>query len=174
MEQKYVYEQFQLEFKEPKIKTFDQVMELVSLNKNVLKWYKDLKQENATLVEMPQAYKDFGMTPKEWDALDDQRKIMRNANRDYSRKANEASKVFTKAMSIADKERIAEMEKVEMIIKLSSITINEIPLSTQIRLLMIEDSAERKKETDKAINNYIVFLLTQLKEKGQLDKDPFV
>jgi hypothetical protein len=172
MKKEYVFEEFQKEYKLPSVKGYDMVMELVNANKQVRKWYSELKRETTTLVEMPQALKDAGMTTEQWDSLSVEREILKNSNRVYSNAASEAAKIFKTAMDLADKNRITELSKVSMLTRITSLTFNELPIISQIEILSEKDKDKRNELTKLRVNAMITSYARDLMQKKEI-KDPF-
>lgn len=174
MEKAFVFNEYQKTFKQPKIKTYDQVMRLVGLNESVRQWYADLKQEQATLVMMPDAFKEAGMTAEMWDDLAPSRDLLRGASTKYNSAVRTASAEFKTKMQQASKERNAVLEKVPMIIKLASLTQNNLPEMYQVELALIEDDNERSSTGKKYVKAYTTELVKRCLAGEEISPDPFM
>jgi hypothetical protein len=174
MEKAFVFNEYQKRFKQPKIQTYEQVMRLVGLNESVRQWYADLKQEQATLVAMPDAFKDAGMTPEDWDKLQPARDAMREASLKYNTAVRTAATEFRIRMQQASKERNASLEKVPMIVKLASISQNNLPEAYQVELALIEDDKERTAAGKKYVKAYTTQLVKKVLAGEELNPDPFM
>jgi hypothetical protein len=173
MDKQFVFEEYQRRWKQPKITTYEQVMRLVTLNDSVRQWYADLKEQEATLTVMPEAFKDAGMTAEMWDDLKASRDIIKDATQKYNTTVRNAAAEFKAKLQLASKERNYALDKVPMIVRLTSFTQNNLPESMQIELALIEDDKKRSKRGKELCKAYVTQCVKTLLEGGELKTDPF-
>jgi hypothetical protein len=173
MEHQYVLDEYQKKFKNPKIVTYDQLMLFIGMNKSVGKWYSELKADTSTLLLMPDSYIEAGMTVEQWNDLAVERSIAKTAGSVHSSEIAVAAGIFATSMEKANKKRSLELAKVGMIVRLTKLTINELPMTCQTELALVEDSKVRKALGKEMIASYQAEYVAILLSGGQLESDPF-
>lgn len=173
MDRQFVLNEFQIKFNKPKIKTFEQIIQLVNMNKTVRKWFKDLKYEQTILSEMPNAYLIAGYTVSDWIEGQKERDIIKDINREASKKSAQLAKTFDNEMEKVNRARSEALSRISWFTKLNSISVNELPEDMQVEVIMETDGEKKKLLIDALIEKFKSSLLIELRETGSISTDPF-
>jgi CRISPR/Cas system CMR-associated protein Cmr5 small subunit len=174
MEELYILAEFQKEFNQPQVETITQFYKLIGVNTTMRNWYNQLKQSYTTEKGMPAAYKEAGFTAFDWDKYKADRAIIKKASKAYDEGLKEAVSTYKQKLATLDEARAKEFNKVSWFVKISRITVNELPEQDQVDLVLVTDDEVRSELQAEKVKNYQIKLLKEWKDTGKLSYDPFL
>lgn len=144
---------------------------LISLSPKIRSWYSEWSFQNSAFSQMPQSFRDNGVTPEQWNEISSVLPKINNlrkvASSEIEKKANEFSAfVANKEAEVAEK-----LSKLETpYVKILKVNITCLPLEKQL-LLLSKPEEERKDLESLLLEELRNELLADL-AKGEF-RDPF-
>jgi hypothetical protein len=155
-----------------KIPDQETFQKLISLSKKVRAWYSDWSFSNAAFSQMPQSFRDHGVTPTQWDdlimVLPQINLIRKTASLEIEKEAK-AFSAFVKSREESVNSKLQLLES--PMIKILKVNITCLSLENQL-LILSADEEDRQVLEDKLLEKIRSTLLVDL-ANGEF-KDPFV
>jgi len=145
---------------------------LLSLSPRMRQWYKDWSIEYSAFSQMPQSFKDAGITPAEWKAIEKKLPKINEIRSKASKEVEEKAKEFSQFVKKKDEDVKEQLESLEDdLVKILKVNISCLPLEEQVTILGTPE--DRRSEVEQT---FLEALRTKLlKDRAENNfTDPFV
>lgn len=150
------------------VKDKTSLLRMVSFSSEVREWYKAWQKSEANAVSFPEwldKTKEADLAA--FDKLSSARADLATKEKEWNEKVVKASETMKAVIKSVDNDKNDYYKRLDNLLKINNITVNNLPLDTQAKLAAVADDRTRKVETKKAL------LAHQRKLKSDLDNSKF-
>jgi hypothetical protein len=155
-----------------KIDSTETFQKLLSLSPKVGSWYKAWSFEYSAFKQMPDSFKDAGVTPEEWKKIEALLPKINETKAEASRKIEVKAEEFSKYVKKTNADSLEKLQKIEndytKILK-----VNSTCLSLDDQLLILGTEKDEQDNKEKELLEVLRAKLLQDKAEGNFT-DPFV
>jgi hypothetical protein len=126
---------FKREFNLEESVSFEGIVNLSSTNKQVKSWFMERRDKFHTLQNVKDVFGDLDIDPAMFAELELSRKLLSNASREYSNAMKMASDTYNESQKTAWRQFVNVSENTRPLARISQLTVENLPLKTQIDLL---------------------------------------
>lgn len=160
-----IIELFVERFKTTKISTWEQISYLISVNKEVREWYLEIQNQRSAESEMPESYKEAGVTAEEWNNLSKERELVRKSNKEFADRTLEAVNEYKlKLEKIAKERKEATGGRLSPLSEILNVSVNELSTGEVFSLASIVNFEERKSKQIEAVKKLQIKLIKEFRE----------
>jgi len=119
-----------------KIPSADDFSKLISLSPKLRKWYSDWSFQNSAFSQMPNSFREHGITAEMWDEIAAALPIINKKRKEVSDKIQEKAAEFSRFIEVTTQEANEELAKLETpLIKILKVNVTCLPLELQLEIL---------------------------------------
>jgi hypothetical protein len=155
-----------------KIKDVETFQRLLSLSPKVGKWYKDWSFDYSAFKQMPDSFKDSGVTPEEWKKIEALLPVINKTRAEASKKIEDKAKEFSQFVEKTNLDALAKLEKIETDYT-KILKVNTTCLSLEDQILILGTPSEDQDEMEKSLLEALRSKLLEEKKEGKFT-DPFI
>lgn len=160
-----IVELFVERFKTNKISNWEQISYLISVNKEVREWYVEIQNQRSAESEMPESYKEAGVTAEEWNNLSKERELIRKSNKDFADRTLEAVNDYkNKLEKITRDKKEATNGRLSPLSEILHVTVNELSTGEVFSLASIVNFEDRKLKQSEAVKRLQIKLINDFRE----------
>jgi len=155
-----------------KVEDLETFQRLLSLSPKVGNWYKSWSFDYSAFKQMPDSFKDAGITPEEWKKIEDLLPKINKAKAEASKKIEDKAKEFSQFVEKTNAESLEKLKKIETDYT-KILKVNSTCLSLEDQILILGTPKEDQDEKEKELLEVLRAKLLQDKAEGKFT-DPFV
>lgn len=142
---------------------------LISLSPKVRAWYQDWSFQNSAFSQMPDSFKESGITAQQWSEIENKLPELNRLRKELSLEIEKEAKKFAQFQEQVQDKYDEKLKKLEdPLIKILKVNITCLDLEDQLKILSANEDLREELEKE-AVEKLRVKLLKDLKEGKFVD-----